>query len=117
MTELKCPKCGNAFTVNEADYASIVNQIKNSEFESEVCRRINELKAQQAAEQQVKDAKKNLEISKALSFKDMEIARLTNAIQLKDAEKDKAGDCGTPQSDDSFKESVRVGKECNQRRI
>ena len=90
MTELKCPKCGNAFTVNEADYASIVNQIKNSEFESEVCRRINELKAQQAAEQQVKDAKKNLEISKALSFKDMEIARLTNAIQLKDAEKDKA---------------------------
>ena len=28
MKELKCPKCGNAFVVDEADYASIVNQVK-----------------------------------------------------------------------------------------
>ena len=126
MTELKCPKCGNAFTVNEADYASIVNQIKNSEFESEVCKRLDELKAQQAAEQQVREIKsreefsqkmlkkenelqakekelailkdklegiedmKKLEISQAISKKDMEISRLMSAIELKDAEKDKA---------------------------
>ena len=126
MTELKCPKCGNAFTVNEADYASIVNQIKNSEFESEVCKRLDELKAQQAAEQQVREVKsreefsqkmlkkenelqakekelailkdklegiedmKKLEISQAISKKDMEISRLMSAIELKDAEKDKA---------------------------
>ena len=56
MKELKCPKCGNAFTVDEADYASIVNQIKNSEFESEVCKRIDELKAQLAAQEKVKEA-------------------------------------------------------------
>ena len=126
MTELKCPKCGNAFTVNEADYASIINQIKNSEFESEVCKRLDELKAQQAAEQQVREVKsreefsqkmlkkenelqakekelailkdklegiedmKKLEISQAISKKDMEISRLMSAIELKDAEKDKA---------------------------
>ena len=26
MKELKCPKCGNAFTVDEADYAFILQQ-------------------------------------------------------------------------------------------
>ena len=126
MKEIKCPKCGSAFTVNEADYASIVNQIKNSEFESEVCRRINELKTQQDAQQQVKDAKsreeftqkmlkkeqeiqakeqelailkdkiagiedrKKLEISQALSDKDLEITRLKNYIALQKAEQEKA---------------------------
>ena len=56
MKELKCPQCGNVFKVDEADYASIVSQIKNSEFEAEVCRRIDELKAQQAAQAKVKEA-------------------------------------------------------------
>ena len=126
MKELKCPKCGSAFTVDEADYASIVNQIKNSEFESEVCKRIDELKAQQAAQEKVKEAqsreafnaqmqkkqnelqakeqelailkdklagiedKKKLEITQAVSDKDMEIARLKNAIELQKAEQEKA---------------------------
>ena len=56
MKELKCPKCGSAITVDEADYASIINQVKTSEFEAEVCKRIDELKAQQAAQEQVKEA-------------------------------------------------------------
>ena len=36
MKELKCPKCGNVFTVDESDYADIANQVKNAEFEAEV---------------------------------------------------------------------------------
>ena len=36
MKELKCPKCGAIFTVDEADYASILNQVKNDAFEAEV---------------------------------------------------------------------------------
>ena len=43
MNELKCPKCGNVFTVDEADYASILNQVKNAEFQNEVNRRIAEI--------------------------------------------------------------------------
>lgn len=31
--ELVCPNCHKVFTVDEADYASIVNQVKNAEFE------------------------------------------------------------------------------------
>ena len=36
MKELKCPKCGSVFTVDEADYASILQQVKNQEFEAEL---------------------------------------------------------------------------------
>lgn len=73
MKELKCPKCGSAITVNEADYASIINQVKTSEFEAEVCKRINELKAQQAAEQQVKDVKNREEFNQMMLKKEQEI--------------------------------------------
>ena len=46
MKELKCPKCGNAFVVDEADYASIVSQVKNAEFNEELNRRVEELHKQ-----------------------------------------------------------------------
>ena len=73
MKELKCPKCGSAITVDEADYASIINQVKTSEFEAEVCKRINELRAQQAAQQQVKDVKNREEFNQMMLKKEQEI--------------------------------------------
>ena len=36
MKELKCPQCGSVFSVDEADYASIVSQVKTQEFDAEV---------------------------------------------------------------------------------
>ncbi|MCR5050787.1 MAG: DUF2130 domain-containing protein [Paludibacteraceae bacterium] len=61
MKELKCPKCGSTFTVDEADYALLLNQVKNSEFETELARRIHELEqnqqARMAAEKQAEQAR------------------------------------------------------------
>ena len=51
MKELKCPKCGSVFTVDEADYASIVSQVKNAEFNEEVNRRMQELHERHKAEE------------------------------------------------------------------
>lgn len=51
MKELKCPKCGATFAVDEADYALILNQVKNETFDAEVEKRIAELHKQQEAEQ------------------------------------------------------------------
>ena len=51
--ELKCPKCGSVFSVDEAEYASILSQVKNAEFHEEVERRMEELHKQWIAEQQV----------------------------------------------------------------
>jgi len=54
MHELKCPKCGSVFTVDEADYASIVSQVRGTEFNAEVQRRLAELHAQYEAEQKAR---------------------------------------------------------------
>ena len=39
MNEIKCPKCGTMFQINETDYESIVRQIRNKEFEREITTR------------------------------------------------------------------------------
>ena len=104
MKELKCPKCGNVFTVDESDYADIVNQVKNAEFESELNRRMKEAEKLSRMEKEAELSKKDSEIarlqeqlksiamSKQLEFveqmnaKDNEITRLKNEVANKDNE-------------------------------
>ena len=43
MNQIKCPHCGTVFTINEADYSSIVSQIKDHVFEEELQRREKEI--------------------------------------------------------------------------
>ena len=68
--ELKCPKCGSVFTVDEADYAGILSQVKNAEFSQEVERRITELHAQWQAQQQVAVSQQNTAFQQQLMAKD-----------------------------------------------
>lgn len=90
MSELKCPKCGAMFTVDEADYASILNQVKNDAFEAEVNKRLAELHKQQAIEQEAAILKSEQGLKEKLSAKDNEIAklneRLNNITQTKQLE-------------------------------
>ena len=85
--ELKCPKCNSIIKLDEADYASIVNQVKNAEFDAEVKTRVEEIKRHQesmakmgmamAEEQhQVELAKKD----QVLGEKDSQIAQLKAEI-------------------------------------
>ena len=43
MHEIKCPNCGNVFTVDKSNYAEIVNQVKNQEFNKELKEREEEI--------------------------------------------------------------------------
>ena len=52
MKELKCPQCGSVFSVDEADYASIVSQVKTQEFEAEIKSRLEEIQKQNATKQE-----------------------------------------------------------------
>jgi hypothetical protein len=99
MKELKCPKCGNVFSVDEADYAFILSQVKNQEFEAELRRRMTEIDSRHKAEQQLASAKKEAEIAQlrsrleaiaaqkeseknlALAAKEQQIARLNATIE------------------------------------
>ena len=85
MKELKCPKCGSVFTVDEADYALILSQVKNREFDAEVNRRINELHQQQHAEQKAAEAQLEKNHLAELNKKDQEIAQLKSQIAQSDS--------------------------------
>lgn len=83
MKELKCPKCGSVFTVDESDYADIVSQVKNAEFQAELDRRLKEYEKRQTVQQQADELKaeqrlqaKQLEFTQQLAAKDTEIAQL-----------------------------------------
>ena len=52
MNEIKCPECGKVFSVDEASYASIVNQVRTKELEDEIRRRTTEIEKQQQLKQQ-----------------------------------------------------------------
>ncbi len=43
MAELKCPHCGQAFTVDDTELSSIVQQIRDKEFEKDLNQRTTEL--------------------------------------------------------------------------
>ena len=81
MKELKCPKCGNVFSVDEAEYASIVNQVKTAEFQSEVDRRVEEVKARIAAEQKVAKVQSESEYQAQIGRKDQTISEKDSRIQ------------------------------------
>lgn len=87
MKELICPNCHKAFTVDEADYASIVNQVKNAEFNVEVERRIEELHNRHKVEEQLATAQAEkvyqVELNKkdiAITQKEAEIAKLKSEL-------------------------------------
>lgn len=42
MAELKCPKCGTTFKVDDTSYADILNQVRNHEFEVELEKRLEQ---------------------------------------------------------------------------
>ena len=80
MKELKCPKCGNVFQVDEADYASIVSQVKNVEFDAELNRRLAELSKNQKAEQDLVTARTEQQYQSALNRKDLDIKEKESII-------------------------------------
>ena len=87
MKELKCPNCGNVFTVDESDYADIVNQVKNAEFHAEVERQLKEMEKRQSIQKQADELKseqklqaQQLEFTQQLAAKEKEITLLKASI-------------------------------------
>lgn len=94
MHELICPNCKKPFSVDEADYAAILNQVKGAEFDAEVNRRIAELHDKQKAEELARvaqsESRHQIELSKkdkVLGEKDTEIERLRAQIASQDDRK------------------------------
>lgn len=87
MNEIKCPECGNVFKVDESDYAELIRQVRNHEFEEEL--KVRSELMEQDKENAVKLAEANTKnsIKDELSKKDIEIANLQNKLELSETNK------------------------------
>ena len=81
MKEIKCPHCQKVFTLNDADYADILGQIRNAEFNAELDRRLDEVKQVQQAKEAQRAAEEAARHREALGAKDQEIAALQQKIE------------------------------------
>lgn len=81
MKEIRCPKCQSVFQVDEADYASIVSQVKNAEFNEELNRRLDEVRKQYDAELKADVMKSERTFGQKLSAKDLEIGKRDTEIE------------------------------------
>ncbi len=79
MDQIKCPHCGTVFTINEADYSSIVTQIKDHVFEEELQKREKEIESRIKTENQ-------LSYKNELLTKEKELGSLKNELKLKETE-------------------------------
>ena len=80
MKEIKCPKCGEVFQVDESGYAAIVKQIRDKEFHKEIEEYKAHLdEARENADELVR-AQTESEFKDVLSGKDAEIAKLKALI-------------------------------------
>ena len=80
MMEIKCPKCGTMFTVDKADFADIVSQVKNQEFAAEVAKREEELRAQYATREQLAKQQAEMQLQQSLAAKASEIEKQNSEL-------------------------------------
>lgn len=60
MAELKCPHCGQAFTVDDAELSSIISQIRNTEFDKDLHNRVSEVEKHLKEKHEIEmDAREN----------------------------------------------------------
>ena len=92
MAEIRCPHCGEAFTVDETEYAQIVKQVRDAEFERDIAERVELVRQGQAsaveaavaqanvrAQQQLNNAQASLQGQ--LAEKDALIAKLRSEVE------------------------------------
>jgi hypothetical protein len=87
MKELKCPHCGNVFSVDENDYAALLNQVRNSEFEAELSRRMHEMDETRRARQLAEQTRRDAEQQAAQAQMQLQLQTLQAQIQQAEQQK------------------------------
>lgn len=84
MNEIKCPKCGALFKIDEESYDSILRQIRNNEFLKEL--KIREQQFENDKESAITIAKNELEkiMNDKINNLNLEILKLQNELKSKD---------------------------------
>ena len=81
MNKIKCPKCGEAFTIDESGYADIVKQIKNKEFNSELEEKLKIFNKEKINEFKINEANAKINLEQNISKYKQEIENLKNELK------------------------------------
>lgn len=87
MAQIKCPKCGEVFTIDESSYAQIVSQVRNAEFSKEIDERKQQFNLEKAKEIELLEQRNQAEKEKIAMHFQQEISTLKAEIQTKDKDK------------------------------
>ncbi|MCF7819814.1 DUF2130 domain-containing protein [Candidatus Gracilibacteria bacterium] len=94
MQDIKCPHCGKVFKVDEAGFADILKQVRDSQFEKEIHERLELAEKEKTNAVQLAESKLKNTLQEELTKKDKELAELkadkeqelTQSLAKKDAE-------------------------------
>ena len=76
MHEINCPHCGKAFKVDEAGYADILKQVRDSDFAQQLHERLELAEQDKQNAVELAKAKVAAELQRAAAAKDSEIQGL-----------------------------------------
>ena len=80
MQEIKCPKCGTVFTVDESGYSAIVAQVRDEQFHKDLHERLAQFEKEKQTEIKLAESKAEQEKEKTVAQLNQEIAELKSKI-------------------------------------
>ena len=87
MQEIKCPKCGEVFQVDESGYAAILKQVRDHEFSKEIEARTRQMMQDKENAVQIARAQTENLYKDALAKKDLQRMELQGRINESETEK------------------------------
>jgi len=113
MNQIKCPSCHKAFTIDEASYAEVLNQVRSKEFEMEVHEKLAQAEAAHRKNLELEEEKAKSVLNDELAKKELEISQLQNKIENFDTEKELV----TKDIQATMQEQINELKEANEKLI
>lgn len=75
MQEIKCPKCGTVFTVDESGYSAIVAQVRDEQFHKDLHERLAQFEKEKQTE---------IKLAESKAEQEKLIAQLQNDVKYKE---------------------------------
>ncbi len=90
MQEIKCPKCGEVFQVDETGYAAILKQVRDQEFENAIKEREQIFLTEKENAVKLAQSETKTQLTDVLNKKELELAELNAKIQAESKSKELA---------------------------
>lgn len=86
MNEIKCPHCGQVFTVDESGYAALLNQVRDHEFQRELNERVSLAEKNREQDMALAVAKAEEELRAQIAQRDSQLATQTEQFRAETKE-------------------------------